>query len=111
MEFKIGSKDILEKIPLQIELNGRPYILSTDKNSSPVLFSAICPHQNGIVSELKKDKLRCPNHGWEFEPNDGTAMNVPDKCLESFKVKIVENELFVNLPQFQKSMKMKKFQF
>ena len=106
MEFKIGSKDILEKIPLSIELNGRPYILSNDKNFSPVLFSAICPHQNGIVSELKKDKLRCPNHGWEFVPNDGTAINVPDKCLESFKVKIVENDLFVDLPQFQKSTKI-----
>ena len=102
MKYKIGSVDILKKLPTLIQLNGRPYILSLSSDESPILFSAICPHQNGIVSELKKDKLRCPNHGWEYDPSHGKATNVPDKCLESFSVINKDNFLYVDLP-FQKT--------
>ena len=103
MEYKIGTKDILEKVPIAIKIDGRPYILSKKDNSTPVLFSAICPHQNGIVSEIKEDKLRCPNHGWEFNVNTGKANNVPDKCLEYFKIKIENNSVYVNLPNISKN--------
>ena len=102
MKYKIGSVDILKKLPTLIQLNGRPYILSLSSDQSPILFSAICQHQNGIVSELKKDKLRCPNHGWEYDPSHGKATNVPDKCLESFSVINKDNFLYVDLP-FQKT--------
>ncbi len=98
MEYKIGTADILEKLPVAIEIAGKPYILSKKENSSPILFSSICPHQSGIVSELKKEMLRCPNHGWEYDPYNGKATNVPDKCLESFQVKIENNFLYVDLP-------------
>jgi len=98
MEYKIGTAGILEKSPALIEIDGRPYILSKDSNDLPILFSAICQHQNGIVSELKKETLRCPNHGWEYDPANGKATNVPDKCLQSFPIKIENNFLYVDLP-------------
>ena len=98
MEYKIGTVDILTELPIAIEINGRPYILSKKENSLPVLFSAIFQHQSGIVSELKKGTLRCPNHGWEYDPCNGKATNVPDKCLQSFQVKIENDFLYVDLP-------------
>jgi CMP-N-acetylneuraminate monooxygenase len=98
MEYKIGSTDILEKLPIAIKIDGRPYILSRKNNSLPILFSAICPHQSGIVSELKKEMIRCPNHGWEYDSHNGKAMNVPDKCLQSYQVKIENDFLYVDLP-------------
>ena len=104
MEYKIGTADILKKLPVAIEVDGRPYILSRKDNSLPILFSAICPHQSGIVSELKKEMLRCPNHGWEYDTCNGKATNVPDKCLQSFQVKIENDFLYVDLP-FSKTTK------
>jgi len=98
MEYKIGSTNILEKLPLTLEIDGRPYILSKNNDSLPVLFSAICPHQSGIVSELKKEMVRCPNHGWEFDSRNGKALNVPDKCLQVYQVKVENEFLYVDLP-------------
>lgn len=98
MKVCLGSKELLYDVPKPINIEGRPWILTKDKDGFPVLYSAICPHQNGIVAELKKDVWRCPNHGWTYDPLTGKATNVPDKALKSFQVRIENKKLFADLP-------------
>ena len=67
MECLIGEKTILSEVPKLIHVGGRSWILAKDSDNKPVLYDAICPHQNGVVSNLKKKEWICPNHLWKFE--------------------------------------------
>ena len=57
-----------------------------------------CPHQGGPLGEgsIENGLLRCPWHGWDFDPCTG---NVPgyDDGVESYPTKVKDNEVFVGL--------------
>ena len=40
------------KLPKLIDIQGQSYIISKNEEGIPILFSASCPHQNNVVSEL-----------------------------------------------------------
>ena len=97
MEVCIGPERMLQDIPKLIQIDGNPYIINGKENNEPVLYSAICPHMHGTVSELGRDLWRCPNHLWTYNPVDGKGISSPHSCLESFPVKIRNGELFTNI--------------
>ena len=97
MEVCIGPERMLQDIPKLIQIDGNPYIINVKENNEPVLYSAICPHMHGTVSELGRDLWRCPNHLWTYNPVDGKGISSPHSCLESFPVKIRNGELFTNI--------------
>ena len=96
MKIKIGERSLLEKIPVSLKIDGDPFILSK-KNNDIVLYSAICPHQHNVVTEINEKQWRCPSHGWTFNPNSGCSINAPEESLEEHNV--IENDgfLFVEL--------------
>lgn len=98
MECLIGDKNILVEIPKLIHLGGRPWILSKNSDNKPVLYDAICPHAQGVVSNLKKDIWICPNHFWKYDPSSGKCLTTPSKFLKSYLVTIKNDGLYVELP-------------
>jgi len=97
MRIKIGETDILEDIPRKIEIKNKPYIINKNDKNEYVIFDAVCPHFNGVVSEISEKTWRCPNHGWTFDSKTGDSLN-STKHLHSYPIQILENELFVELP-------------
>ncbi len=57
-----------------------------------------CPHQGGPLGEgsIENGLLRCPWHGWDFDPCTGKAPGFEDG-VKSFPVKIENNRVFVGL--------------
>jgi len=58
-----------------------------------------CPHQGGPLSEgsIENGLLRCPWHGWDYDPITGKAPGFDDG-VESFPVDIREDGIYVGLP-------------
>ena len=40
-------------------------------------FSAVCPHQGCVVSEIKGKDINCPCHGSQFSITDGSVVTGP----------------------------------
>lgn len=58
-----------------------------------------CPHQHVAMMYdgfIEDGYVICPAHGWEFNLADG-KMRTGRKGLDSYKVKIVNDDVFVNV--------------
>ena len=67
----ILKSSILNELPKLIDIQGQSYIIDKNEEGVPVLFSASCPHQNNVVSELDNTTWKCPSHDWTFNPKTG----------------------------------------
>lgn len=59
-----------------------------------------CPHQGGPLGEgsIENGVLRCPWHGWDYDPISGKAPGFDDG-VESFDVEIREDGVYVAIPK------------
>ncbi len=67
-------------------------------------FSALdnkCPHQGGPLGEgtIENGMLRCPWHGWDFDPCTGQSPGGFDDGQETFTVKEEDGAIFVELEE------------
>ena len=89
LKEKIGKQIFADDVEIALfKVEGEVYALSN-----------ICPHQQThlIYEGLIEDcKVICPVHGWEFELKTGNlAQN--RRGLQSYEVKIIDNEVFVKI--------------
>lgn len=66
-------------------------------------FSALdnrCPHQGGPLGEgsIEKGLLRCPWHGWDYDPITGKAPGFDDG-VERFEVEVRDDGVWVAIPE------------
>jgi len=59
-----------------------------------------CPHQGGPLGEgsIENGLLRCPWHGWDYDPISGKAPGFDDG-VESFPVEIREDGVYIQLEE------------
>jgi len=59
-----------------------------------------CPHQGGPLGEgsIETGLLRCPWHGWDFDPLTGETPGSHDDCVETFPVEEREDGIYVGFP-------------
>jgi len=59
-----------------------------------------CPHQGGPLGEgsIETGLLRCPWHGWDFDPITGETPGEFDDCVETYPVEEREDGVYVGLP-------------
>ncbi|WP_298544558.1 thiamine pyrophosphate-dependent enzyme [uncultured Aquimarina sp.] len=67
-------------------------------------FSALdnrCPHQGGPLGEgsIENGLLRCPWHGWDFDPCTGLPPGGYDDGVTTFEVKEDGDAIFVGIPE------------
>lgn len=57
-----------------------------------------CPHQGGPLGEgsIEKGLLRCPWHGWDYDPTTGKAPGFDDG-VETFPVEVREDGIYIGL--------------
>jgi pyruvate oxidase len=60
-----------------------------------------CPHQGGPLGEgsIEKGWLRCPWHGWDYDPLTGQSPGGYDDGVESHPVEIRDGAVWVGLPE------------
>ena len=104
MKYHIGSTNIFEHLPKLIEIQKKPYILTQDLEKNFVIYSAICPHQQNIVSDLKKDVWHCPSHDWTFDPASGNCLNIPNESLDKINIEIENEQVYIHLDKIEKEI-------
>jgi len=59
----------------------------------------ICPHWGGPLGRgrLVDGKLRCPWHGWEFDPKSGQSLRKTNVNVPTYKVKCEGEDVFIEL--------------
>ncbi len=67
-------------------------------------FSALdnrCPHQGGPLGEgsIENGMLRCPWHGWDFNPCTGKSPGGYDDGILTYKIKEEEDAIYVGLDE------------
>ena len=59
-----------------------------------------CPHQGGPLGEgsIEKGLLRCPWHGWDYDPISGKAPGFDDG-VETFPVEIRKDGVYIGIEE------------
>ncbi len=59
-----------------------------------------CPHQGGPLGEgsIENGLLRCPWHGWDYDPITGKAPGYDDG-VETFPIEVREDGVYIGLPE------------
>ncbi len=59
-----------------------------------------CPHQGGPLGEgsIEKGMLRCPWHGWDFDPLTGRSPGGYDDGIDTFPIEIRDDGVYVGFP-------------
>jgi len=108
MELTLSSS-ILNVIPKLIDIKGQSYIITKNDNGDPILYSASCPHQNNVVSEINETIWRCPSHDWKFNPKTGQSINSPQSCLTKIPLRLEGDIVHVTIPDIQNKIILPKF--
>ncbi len=60
-----------------------------------------CPHQGGPLGQgtLENDKIRCPWHGFDFDPFTGEAAGGPDFNVRTYPVDVRADGVYVGVPE------------
>lgn len=60
-----------------------------------------CPHQGGPLGEgsIENGYLRCPWHGWDYDPLSGKPPGGYDDGVETFEVDIREDGIYIGIPE------------
>ncbi len=60
-----------------------------------------CPHQGGPLGEgsIENGLLRCPWHGWDFDPHTGQSPGGHDDSIVIFPVEIREDGVYVGVEE------------
>ncbi len=60
-----------------------------------------CPHQGGPLGEgtLENGVLRCPWHGWDFDPLTGHAKDAHSDRVETYQVDVREDGVYVGIAE------------
>lgn len=70
----------LSKVPVggaaSATLNGKPVVVAQPKKGKVVAFSAVCPHQGGIVAP-GDGVFKCPLHSSTFDETTGERLSGP----------------------------------
>ncbi len=97
---KVLSKDELpEGRVTAVTCHNRTLCMSRYKGRYGALDNK-CPHQGGPLGEgsIENGLLRCPWHGWDYDPITGKAPGFDDG-VETFPIEEREDGIYVGLPK------------
>ena len=71
----------------------------THHNGQYAALDNRCPHQGGPLGEgsIENGLLRCPWHGWDYDPLTGESPGDFDDTIESFPLEIRDDGVYVGL--------------
>lgn len=96
----LDKKDLPEGRVKTVTANHKSICLTHYKGK----FSALdnrCPHQGGPLGEgsIENGMLRCPWHGWDYDPCTGQSPGGHDDSITNFPVKEEENAIYVGVEE------------
>ena len=97
--FKVATIDELKPGHTKIiDVDGTDIALF-NINGQYFAIDNTCPHQGGSLADgtVEDGVVTCPLHGWQFHLKDGSNAQMPAPKVNSYKVKIEEENIFVEI--------------
>lgn len=94
---KVADKDEIKDGEVKAVTAGSKTIaLSLNKGTYGALDNA-CPHQGGPLGDgsMEEECLRCPWHGWEFDPVTGIAADPNNANATKYDIEVREDGIYV----------------
>ena len=93
------KKDLAENRVMTVEA-GHTQVCLTHFNGTFHALTNKCPHQGGPLGEgsIENDLLRCPWHGWDFDPCGGKSDGFNDE-LETYEIRVEDKAIYVGLEE------------
>jgi len=89
LKEKVGKRFFVDDVEIALfKIDGNIFALSN-----------ICPHQKTHLMHegfIEEGKVVCPVHGWKFDLSTGN-LALGRKGLDSYDVKVVNNDVFVKV--------------
>ncbi len=94
-----NKNELLQNRVMTVEA-GHVQVCLTHYNDTFSALTNKCPHQGGPLGEgsIENGLLRCPWHGWDFNPCGGSSDDFEDG-LQSYDIKIEGDAIFVGLEE------------
>jgi len=94
-----NKNELAEKRVMTVEA-GHTQVCLTHFNDTFSALNNKCPHQGGPLGEgsIENGLLRCPWHGWDFNPCGGVSEDFEDG-LESYQLKIEGAAIYVGIEE------------
>ncbi len=79
---------------------GETTVAVTHQDGEYAALDNSCPHQGGPLGEgsIETGWLRCPWHGWDFDPLTGETPGPHDDCVQTYPVEAREDGVYVGIP-------------
>ncbi|MGD2100637.1 MAG: thiamine pyrophosphate-binding protein [Acidimicrobiia bacterium] len=97
---KVADLDELPEGRVKTVTVGRRWLALTHHQGSYGVLDNRCPHQGGPLGEgsIEKGWLRCPWHGYDYNPLDGSPPAGFDDAPTCFQTEVREDGVYVALP-------------
>ncbi|OKH65079.1 pyruvate oxidase [Mycobacterium sp. SWH-M5] len=97
---KVADHDELDEGQVSACPAGRKTVALTKLNGRYGAIDNRCPHQGGPLGQgtLENDKIRCPWHGFDFDPFTGEAAGGPDFNVTTYPVDVRDDGIYVGAP-------------
>jgi nitrite reductase/ring-hydroxylating ferredoxin subunit len=93
-----GLKDVKLGMAKAVTVNGKRIALF---NVDGKIYATdnTCLHQGGPLGEgeLMDNVITCPLHNWQYDVCTGTCFNKPSAKLQTYKVEVQDEEIFVEI--------------
>lgn len=93
------KKELIENRVMTVEA-GHTQVCLTHFNGTYNALTNKCPHQGGPLGEgsIENGLLRCPWHGWDFNPCGGDSEGFEDG-LKTYDLKIEDDAIYVGMEE------------
>ncbi len=102
--FKVAEPNELEEGRAKSVTAGTRFIALTHFEGQYAALQNHCPHQGGPLGEGAIEKgvegkcwLRCPWHGWDFDPLTGLSPGAHEDGLETYPVEVRDDGIYVGV--------------
>ena len=101
-----NPKELAEGRVMTVTAAHKTFCLTHHKGKFSCLDNK-CPHQGGPLGEgsIEEGYLRCPWHGWDFDPVTGKPPGGYDDGIDTFPVDIRKDGIYIGLPQEAETVK------
>ena len=95
--YRVADRDELAEGRVKTVSAGTKTLALTHYQGKYAALDNKCPHQGGPLGEgsIENGWLRCPWHGYDFDPLTGKAPEGHDDCVENFPLELREDGIYV----------------
>lgn len=97
---RVVGADLLDEGEVTACPAGLKSVALTKLNGNYGAIDNRCPHQGGPLGQgtVENGKIRCPWHGFDFDPFTGEAAGGPDYDVPTYPVEVREDGVYVGTP-------------